>query len=281
MPPSIQATCTRVASTRARRHFGSVGLFGLGAFGRLIAQHLAPHVPIIAHDPAVPGDVGAAALGEPREIAVRSAQHGSASRVRIGSLAETAGCDLVILAVPVAAMPKVLADIRPHLTPGAMVIDVGSVKVLPVRLMQELLPPTVDCAGTHPLFGPQSARGGLRGRKIAVCPVRGDVGRISAFLRRTLGLDVILTTPEAHDREAALVQGLTHLIARVLVRMEPWPARLTTASFDHLRAAAEMVRYDAASVYEAIERDNPFAAAVRERFFRLAAEAQAELDGTQ
>lgn len=268
MPPSTQSTSTRFASTRARRHFDTVGLFGLGAFGRLIAQHLAPHIPMIAHDPAVPRDAC---------LDARCAARMMSARVRIGTLAEAAGCDLVILAVPVAALSKVLADIRPHLTPGAMVIDVGSVKVLPVRLMQELLPPTVDCAGTHPLFGPQSARGGLRGRKIAVCPVRGDAGRMSAFLRRTLGLDVILTTPEAHDREAALVQGLTHLIARVLVRMEPWPARLTTASFDHLRAAAEMVRYDAATVYEAIERDNPFAAAVRERFFRLAAEAQAEL----
>lgn len=175
-------------------------------------------------------------------------------------------------------MAAALEDIRPHLRPGAMVIDVGSVKVLPVRLMTELLPPTVAIAGTHPLFGPQSARAGLSGRKIAICPVRGDVRRLAAFLRRVLGLDVILTTPEDHDREAALVQGLTHLIARVLVRMEPWPARLTTASFDHLRAATEMVRYDAASVYEAIERDNPFAAAVRERFFHLAAEARDELD---
>jgi prephenate dehydrogenase len=74
------------------------------------------------------------------------------------------------------------------------------------------------------------------------------------------------------------VQGVTHLIARVLVRMEPWPTRLTTASFDHLVQATEMVRYDSAGVFAAIEQANPFAAEVRERFFSLAAELRQELE---
>ena len=87
-----------------------------------------------------------------------------------------------------------------------------------------------------------------------------------------------MTSAEEHDWEAAVVQGVTHLIAKVLVRMEPLPTLLTTASFDHLMQATEMVRYDAPSVYMAIERDNPFASAVRERFFALAAEARADLE---
>jgi len=126
--------------------------------------------------------------------------------------------------------------------------------------MEAELPPFVDIVGTHPLFGPQSARDGIRGRKIAICPVRGNTApRIAAFLRGTLGLKVFITTPEEHDRELAVVQGVTHLIAKVLVRMKPLPKRFTTASFDHLMQATEMVRHDAASVFLAIECDNPFA----------------------
>ncbi|WP_204301532.1 hypothetical protein, partial [Stenotrophomonas maltophilia] len=80
-----------------------------------------------------------------------------------------------------------------------------------------------------------SARDGIAGLKIAVCPIRGGRGRrVAAFLRKVLRLDVIMTTPEAHDREAATVQGLTHLIAKVLVQMEPLPTRMTTRSFDLL-----------------------------------------------
>jgi prephenate dehydrogenase len=134
------------------------------------------------------------------------------------------------------------------------------------------LPPGVEIVATHPLFGPQSAAEGLAGLKIAVCPLRGRSGpRVAAFLRHCLGLTVIVTTAEAHDREAAMVQGLTHLIAKVLVQMEPLPSRMTTRSFDLLLRAVEMVRYDAPEVFEAIERTNPYAASVRRQFFYLAA----------
>jgi prephenate dehydrogenase len=239
----------------------TVGILGFGAFGRLIAAHLDPHVSLVACDPALmPG---------------KRYQ----GRVRIGDTADVGRCDVVILAVPVGELSTAIAELRPHLRPGSTVVDVGSVKVRPIEVMKALLPADVEIVGTHPLFGPQSARHGIAGRKIAVCPVRGRSAlRIAAFLRAALGLDVYLVSAEEHDRQAAIVQGVTHLIARVLVRMEPLPTELTTASFDHLMQATEMVRYDAASVYLAIERDNPYAAEIRGRFFMLAERTRAELD---
>jgi len=158
-------------------------------------------------------------------------------------------------------------------------MDVGSVKVKPTNVMKAELPAFVDIVGTHPLFGPQSAGNGIRGLKIAICPIRGRAAhRVAAFLRHALGLRVFMTTADGHDREAAVVQGLTHFIAKVLIRMEPLPTRLTTASFDLLMQATEMVRYDAPSVFLAIERDNPHAASVRERFFAIAEEMRLLLD---
>ena len=75
-----------------------------------------------------------------------------------------------------------------------------------------------------------------------------------------------------------MVQGLTHLIAKVLVEMEPLPRRLTTASFDLLIRAVDMVRYDAPEVFYAIERMNPYTSDVRRRFFALAAELDEKLE---
>lgn len=240
----------------------SVGLLGFGAFGRLVARSLSPIVPVVVHDPAL-------TTSEVPNIAVH-----------VGTVAEAGGCDILVVAAPVSEFVTALRQVRPHLRPGATVIDVGSVKVGPIKVMQAELPDFVDIVGTHPLFGPQSAPTGVAGRKIVVCPVRGRraARRLTAVLRHVLQLDVIVTTPEQHDREAALVQGVTHLIARVLVRMEPWPTRLTTASFDHLVQATEMVRYDSAGVFSAIEQANPFAAEVRERFFSLAADLRQELE---
>jgi prephenate dehydrogenase len=238
----------------------TIGLIGFGAFGRLTAQHLQAWFPLLAFDPALPST-------------------GEAQGVRFADLAAVAACPIVILAMPVAHLADAIDEIRPHLQPGALVLDVGSVKVGPARIMRELLPDTVEIVGTHPLFGPQSARNGIAGLKMAVCPIRGDSARrVAAFLRRAFGLHVFITTPEAHDREAAVVQGLTHLIAKVLVQMEPLPTRMTTASFDKLMSAVEMVRYDPPSVFLAIEQANPYAVEVRERFFDLADALRASLN---
>ena len=88
-----------------------------------------------------------------------------------------------------------------------------------------------------------------------------------------------MTTPEAHDREAAMVQGLTHLIAKVLVQMEPLPSRMTTRSFELLMQGVDMVRHDAPEVFQAIEQSNPFTREVRRQFFDLASKLDDELGG--
>lgn len=240
----------------------TIGIMGFGAFGQLMASHLQQHFALRVCDP------GNAPTPDP-----------SGKGLEPASATEVAACDLVILAVPVPAIPEAIAALRPHLKAGAVVLDVGSVKIGPARAMETALPDDVEIIGTHPLFGPQSARNGLAGLKIALCPIRGEsTPRIAAFLRRVLRLKVIVTTADAHDREVAMVQGLTHLIAKILVRMEPLPRTMTTASFDHLMQATEMVRYDAPNVFMAIERANPHAKAVRDRFFALAEEMRLFLE---
>ena len=74
-----------------------------------------------------------------------------------------------------------------------------------------------------------------------------------------------------------MVQGLTHLIAKVLVQMEPLPTRMTTRSFELLMQGVSMVRHDAPEVFQAIERSNPYSREVRRRFFDLASMLDAEL----
>jgi len=236
-----------------------LGLIGFGAFGRLTARHLSPWFDILAHDPAADDGEGLA---------------------RLTTLEEAAACPTVVLAVPVGVLAETVAAIVPHVTPGALILDVGSVKVKPAKVMLGL-PEGVQIVGTHPLFGPQSGKDGIAGLRIAVCPVRGEKAawRVAAFCRKALSLKVFVVAPEDHDREAATVQGLTHLIAKVLLAMEPLPTRMTTTSFERVMQGVDMVRHDSAAVFRAIEHDNPYAAAVRRRFFDLAEQARAELDG--
>lgn len=239
----------------------SLGLVGFGAFGRLVAQALDVHFDLVVHDPAYEQ----ARLADGSEVAMRSLQ-------------EIARCDVVVLAVPVGAMRGLCVQLGPMLAKGTLLVDVGSVKMQPMAIMVDLIPAHVEILGTHPLFGPQSVGRSLAGKKIALCPVRGARWRLaSAFLRR-LGLDVIVTTAQEHDQELATVQGLTHLIAKVIVEMGPLPDRLTTASFECLMNAVNMVKDDSPAVRNAIEASNPFSADVRGTFFETAAHIQGQFD---
>ena len=239
-----------------------LGLFGLGAFGQLMVRHLAPYFHIKACDPS--------------QVARRFARRHA---IRLVDARECASCPIVVLAVPVATLHGVATGIAGTLRPGTIVLDVASVKVKPAVWLQQELPDYVDIICTHPLFGPQSARDGIAGREIAVCPVRSRrTRRVVQFLEHTLKLRVSLTSPAQHDRDVAVVQGLTHLIAKVINQMGPIPQGHHTMSFDCLMQAVDMVRNDSDELFLAIERDNPFAADVRRTFFRHAADLNRHLE---
>ncbi|KFI32730.1 hypothetical protein CG51_00585 [Haematobacter missouriensis] len=230
-----------------------LGLIGCGAFGGLIAPRLAGRFALAVHDPARDGS-------QPLE--------------------EVASADIVVLAVPLAALAETAEAISPHLRPGALVVDVCSVKLTPLRLLEELLPAHVALVGSHPLFGPKSFGPGAR---VVLCPARG--GRGLAAVRRWLrreGMTVLVRTAEAHDRDMALAQGITHMVGRIVAALSPEPDGkhgMTTPSFEHLLTATGMVAGDAQGVFETIQRDNPFVAAIQQRFFAAAEALRGELAG--
>jgi prephenate dehydrogenase len=231
----------------------SLGLVGFGQFGRLAAGVLKAHFDVLVTDSAA--DAEARARG---------------SGVAFGSLEDVAARDVVVVAVPVAAMRAVFAALAPHLKPGALVADVGSVKMLPAQWMAEILPAHVDLIATHPLFGPQSAKAGLEGLRFVICPIRGDRHERVAAFGRSLGLTVTVTSAEEHDREMAYVQALTHLIGRSLVNLGIPDEQLKTASYQHLLELCSLIGADTFELFTAIQTQNPFAAEVAGAFVEQA-----------
>ena len=227
-------------------------ILGFGAFGRMLARHLAPHLPVAVCDP------DPAAQAQARAAGLALAETGQAGAF-----------DIVVLAVPVPALGDCLHRIAPHLRPGQVVMDVCSVKQGPAGLMAQILPAGVEILASHPMFGPHSMPGSLAGGRIVLCPVRGGRWRrIAAFLRGGLGLRVILASAEEHDRHAALTQGLTHLLAHAMAAFQPHPL-IRTRSFDLLAEALDMVGADAPEVFGAVTRGNPHVAPLCDRFARL------------
>ena len=228
-----------------------VGLIGFGAFGRFAASHLRAHVDLVACD-RIDRSADADALG-----------------VGWASLEEAAGQPVVVLAIPVQSYDDALPVLAAAVAPDALVIDTASVKVEPLRRLAQALPAGVEVIGTHPMFGPQSGRSGIRGLKVVLCAEATPRSRwLRRFLSRRLGLEVLERTAEQHDRELAHIQGLTHLMAKALRGLELPDPELATVAYQHMLQIEQNLREDSDALFLTIQRHNPFVRDARQALRR-------------
>ena len=223
-----------------------VALFGYGRFGQAFAELLrqAGH-PVQVVDPhaAVPAELAAPSPA-----------------------AATHGASWVVLAMPVPQLRAALLALRPLLHGGHTVLDVGSVKLRPCAVMDELLGADIPHVGSHPLFGPLSLARGERPRRVVVCPATAhpQAAARAGELFGTLGCEVIVQDPESHDRAMARTHALAFFLAKGLIDMGVDASLpLAPPSFQGMQRMLEAVRGDAGHLFGAIQRENPFAAEAR------------------
>jgi len=200
-----------------------------------------------------------------RDIKKRAEEFG----ITQAPLFEVAASDVVIVGVVFKYFEGILRQIKVHIKPGALVLDVASVKIKPVRLMEKYLPDNVEILATHPLFGPQSARGGIDGSKIVLCPVRTkQLISVKKFLERDLKLKVLIRTPKEHDQATAYVLGLPHFVGRAISELGISCTHLNTKTYVHLLKIKELVGKDSLELFKSIQADNPYAQAIRNDFLK-------------
>ncbi len=136
-----------------------------------------------------------------------------------------AGCELVVLATPLAGLAPAAERIAPHLAEGAIVADVGSVKTSVVRDCTAALAGRARFVGGHPIAGTEGQGAAaadpdlLRGARCVLTPVaatdRAALDRVRA-LWEAAGMEVVEMPPETHDRILALTSHLPHVLAFAL-----------------------------------------------------------------
>jgi cyclohexadieny/prephenate dehydrogenase len=196
--------------------FDRVAFLGIGLIGSSLARAvrragLARH--IVTFDGNPDHGARARALGIVDEAAASAAE-------------AVAGADLVIFAVPIGANAALAAEVGPHLTAGAIVSDVGSVKMAVMRDLGPHIPEGVHLVPAHPIAGtensgPEAGFAELfEGRWAIVTPPPGTdpvaIERI-AGLWRAVGSSVEIMEPGHHDRVLAITSHLPHLIAYTIV----------------------------------------------------------------
>jgi len=136
------------------------------------------------------------------------------------------GADLIVLCTPVGTFGDLARSIAPHLKPGAIVSDVGSVKEAVIRDVAPHLPEGVHLVPAHPIAGtefsgPEAGFATLfQGRWTILTPAVGTpdevVERVAELWRRC-GSNVERMDPAHHDRVLAITSHLPHLIAYTIV----------------------------------------------------------------
>ncbi|CAN5645098.1 prephenate dehydrogenase/arogenate dehydrogenase family protein [soil metagenome] len=141
--------------------------------------------------------------------------------------------EIIIISLPAQYIGEFLRVNGTSINPDALVLDVASVKELPIKDMRTYLPKSCQIIGTHPIFGPGSAAKDITGLRIVRCPERCNpqtLAKLKEYLERKC-LIVLEKTPEEHDRAMAYVLGLTQYIGRALQQIGAHDTELTTPAY--------------------------------------------------
>jgi prephenate dehydrogenase len=226
-----------------------IGIIGYGSFGaflEVLITRFAPTVQIKIHSSRFEPDGN-----------------------KFFTLQEVAGCNVVILAVPIHSFEETLVKVLPHMREDTIIVDVATVKVHTVGVLKRLAS-TKRYLATHPMFGPESydkTKGDVAGYRIVLSDSTlepAELADLTAFLRHC-GFTVVEMTPEQHDKHLAETLFLTHFVGQIVARAKFDRTEIDTVSFGHLMNAVESVKHDT-KLFEDVFRFNPFCEEVLKRF---------------
>jgi prephenate dehydrogenase len=209
----------------------SIGIFGFGRFGQLMAVILKKNLPNL--------EINVYKYKDDPEFIQNSKKIG----VNLTSFNKTIQSEVIVLGVPISKTQALIKKIAPKIKGPKLILDICSVKGLPSKWMKRYLPKQVEILGTHPMFGPgvtqfdlKKLKYKLKNFQIVLCPIRiqkKKLIKLKTFLR-LIGLEVIETTPREHDKQVAKSISLVHFLSRSLDQMKIKNQKITTYGYSNL-----------------------------------------------
>ncbi len=124
--------------------------------------------------------------------------------------------DRVLISVPIENFEEVVREIRSHVRPDQVVMDICSVKEFPVKVMHEYIK-TGTTLGTHPMFGPRANK--IQNQNFILTPTNNKERRFADDFKSWLEekqVNVSLMSPRKHDELMSAVLGLPHFLGIVV-----------------------------------------------------------------
>jgi prephenate dehydrogenase len=239
-------------------------IIGMGRFGRFWGKHLAGHYPTSFYD------------------CNPEAKYKMPSVARWPSLIQCLQKDYIFLTLPIGQIPVFLKKNARQIKKGSVVIDCASVKTPVLSWLERYIPAGVFYAASHPLFGPDSARTGLKDHLLVLMPGRIPwpcYNFLVQFFVHKLQLDVLSMSADEHDRLMAYNLSLVHHVGRVLHELGITKLPLRMAGLMKLSEISQIVMNDSEELFRDFYRFNPYSARLRDSFLRLFIKQGRDLNG--
>ncbi len=196
--------------------FNKVALIGVGLIGSSMAHAM--------RRAALAGHIAGYTRREETRARAQKAGFADSLHSEIGPCVRQA--DLVVLATPLSAYAQLAEQIAPHLARGAILTDVGSVKMPVIRDVGPHVPSGVHFIPGHPVAGteqsgPEAGFAELFDKRWCILTPLPDTDaaaleKLTEFWRRC-GSEVEIMDPEHHDLVLAITSHVPHLIAYNIV----------------------------------------------------------------
>ena len=196
--------------------FNHIAIVGLGLIGGSLAQ--------VVRNKKLAQRV--TALGRNHERLQKARQLGLVDDYAVGFDQGLADVDLVVIATPVGIIVELAQAVAPHLKPGTIITDVGSVKAAIVAALESQLPTNITFIGGHPIAGTENSGFEasfpelFENRICVVTPTASSDQNALEKVRNlwtAAGSSVVSMDVDTHDKIFAAISHLPHMVAFSLV----------------------------------------------------------------
>ncbi len=196
--------------------FNKIALIGIGLIGSSIAR--------VVRERSIADIIAISTRSQQTLDAARELQLGD--EYNIDATAIVSDADLIILCTPVGVIGNVLEGFTDHLKPGAIVSDVGSVKMSVLEQMQPHIRDGIHLIPAHPVAGteksgPQNGFATLFDNRWCILTPphsanKAAIEKLSLFWQ-ACGSNIEIMDAAHHDRVLAITSHLPQLIAYNMV----------------------------------------------------------------
>jgi len=186
--------------------------------------------------------------------------------------------DRVLICVPIENFEDVVKEIHSHIRPNQVVMDICSIKEIPVKIMHKYIR-TGTTLGTHPVFGPGVKN--IKNENFILTPTNNKEKVFAEEFKSWLEArqaNVFIMSPRKHDQLMSVVLGLPHFLGLVVcdtlldygnfLEMK----KVAGASYKMLLTLAEAVASEETKSYTNLQMNLPNVEKIEGLFFEKSRE---------